>query len=437
MSDSARLAVLEQQVASLTTRLTRLELEANSTRRPRFRQRALAADAAPRFRPVEPAACLHLSPCLRTTARDRLGRGCASSVWSGRWSVRPAAGGANLRNADAWETQRFHSAAAAACDVADPFVVAPALRGRARATPTVATEQYTLGRLEGVRNALWLMVGTSIDHGITYEVCVRFGREVLVAKAAPTNLHPKPGLTFQWCRLPSPLNLTMAEASLHGLTALAFQRDASRYATHLSELQALLTTIGHGAGPDFVSLAGAEWDFKQFGIQGMQPSTADDWGAIRSSLEMQLGAARRQWPRVRGVFLRTQFATTYRWSAKWKDLDGSVYAKYSDIMREIAAEGSPEYAAAAGVPATAPPACGRAGVLDISAMMNCSFERPAVSKVVSDFIGGSTGTGKCGRESGWTRDGLHPNVWVYLRYFAMSTNVLADFGESCRPGVVR
>ena len=88
------------------------------------------------------------------------------------------------------------------------------------------------------------------------------------------------------------------------------------------------------------------------------------------------------------------------------------------------------------MPATAPPACGRAGVLDISAMMNCSFERP-VSKVISDFIGGSTGTGKCGRESGWTRDGLHPNVWVYLRYFAVSTNVLADFGEACRPGVVR
>ena len=35
------------------------------------------------------------------------------------------------------------------------------------------------------------------------------------------------------------------------------------------------------------------------------------------------------------------------------------------------------------------------------------------------------------------RDGLHPNVWVYLRYFAVSANVLADFGESCRPGVVR
>ena len=294
---------------------------------------------------------------------------------------------------------------------------APELRGRARATPTVATEQYTLGRLEGVRNALWLMVGTSIDHGIVYEVCVRFGNEVLVAKAAPTTLHPKPGLWLHWCRLPSPLNLTVAEASLHGLTALAFQRNASRYATHLSELQALLTTIGHGAGPDFVSLAGAEWDFKQFGIQGMQPSTADDWGAIRSSLEMQLGAARRQWPRVRGVFLRTQFATTIQWSAKWKDLDGSVYAKYSDIMREIAAEGSPEYASAAGVPATAPPACGRAGVLDISKMMNCTFERP----------------GKCGRESGWTRDGLHPRPWVYLRYFAVSANVLADFGEACRP----
>ena len=119
MGDTARLAALEAQVQQLTSRLTRLELEANATRRPqRFRHRVDEADRAPRFRPVEPAPCLNVNPCLRTSASERLDRGCASSVWSGRWSVAPAKGGANLQGADAWETQRFHPAAAAAAAAA-------------------------------------------------------------------------------------------------------------------------------------------------------------------------------------------------------------------------------------------------------------------------------------------------------------------------------
>ena len=109
-------------------------------------------------------------------------------------------------------------------------------------------------------------------------------------------------------------------------------------------------------------------------------------------------------------------------------------------MREIAAEWPPpDYAAAAGVPGhRAAERAGRAGVLDISAMMNCSFERLAVSKVGLRLYRWIDGHRQVRHgESGWTRDGCTPNVWVYLRYFAVSANVLADFREACRPGVVR
>ena len=34
---------------------------------------------------------------------------------------------------------------------------------------------------------------------------------------------------------------------------------------------------------------------------------------------------------------------------------------------------------------------------------------------------------------GWTRDGLHPQPWVYHQYWAASANVLADLGEACAP----
>ena len=62
-----------------------------------------------------------------------------------------------------------------------------AARARRRRSRRSSTRSAATSRACATR---WLMVGTSIDHGITYEVCVRFGREVLVAKAAPTNLHP-------------------------------------------------------------------------------------------------------------------------------------------------------------------------------------------------------------------------------------------------------
>ena len=42
-----------------------------------------------RFRPVESSSCLDVHPCLRTSAAERLGRGCAAAIWLGRWSMSP------------------------------------------------------------------------------------------------------------------------------------------------------------------------------------------------------------------------------------------------------------------------------------------------------------------------------------------------------------
>ena len=157
-------------------------------------------------------------------------------------------------------------------------------------------------------------------------------------------------------------------------------------------LCALLSSCGPGGGrPSKVSKSQIERDgfdsraawSREYAItiEGMQPSTADDWGAIRSSLEMWWA------PRGAGGRARRLPAHPIRddhpMECKWKD---SVYAKYSDIMREIAMRLA-RVRFAAGVPATRRRR-GRAGVLDINKMMNCTFERP----------------GKRPR-GGWTRDG--------------------------------
>ena len=149
--------------------------------------------ARPRFKPVAPASCLHVRPCLLTSAAERIQAGCAASIWRGRWAVDPltALPGA-LRSAAGWARQHFWPAAAE-CEAADPYLLSPARKDHATQHVTVASSQFTTSRLRGLRDALWLMVGTSIDHGIVYEVCVRFGREgVRVADAAPTQVHPRP-----------------------------------------------------------------------------------------------------------------------------------------------------------------------------------------------------------------------------------------------------
>ena len=116
---------------------------------------------------------------------------------------------------------------------------------------------------------------------------------------------------------------------------------------------------------------------------------------------MQIAAARRAWPSLRATFLRTQHRTSYRWYKGWVDVDGAEYERYNGVLRSLA--GGDER-------------CGGVHVLDLATMMNCTRERS---------IGG------CGKETGWTTDGLHPPLWAARSYFSLALNVMADYGEAC------
>ena len=203
----ARVADLERQVSVLSSRFDEFDPA-------HMGSQISSGQASARFKPVEPAACLNVKPCLRSGAVERIGAECLTSVWSGRWSVDPLVAGKTLRDKQGWLAQHFVPAAAQ-CEVADPFLLSPTWPHHV----TVAQSQFINSRLKGVRGAVWLMIGTSIDHGIVYEVCVRFGRDgIHSTEAAPTRLYPRPGLRFNWCRLPLPFNLTLVEASVQGLS---------------------------------------------------------------------------------------------------------------------------------------------------------------------------------------------------------------------------
>ena len=348
----------------------------------------------PVFQPVAQTPCGQVSVCLRSTAQQRLAAGCADdAAWRGRWSMEPTA----LSKADfALAKRNSFQPSDPACEVADPLDLAR----RGTQHLTVASAQFIAGRLRGLAGGLLLLLGSSIDNGFVHEACDRFRREVHTKTAAPSRLHPNPGLHLVWCRLPLPLNMTLAEVSLKGLTTLAFQRDASQYATHLAEVHALLAPL---PPPDWLVLAGIEWDFKQWSLQHIAVVGEGEWAQVRRSLRLQLQAAARQWPRLSATLLRTQFKTTYKWHRQWSDRNASLYAHYSDMLRSearaadaAAASSASSAAASSTAQRGGHQACGGFGVLDLARLMQCSAPEHGF------------GCGALSGGRGWTKDGLHP-----------------------------
>jgi hypothetical protein len=417
-ASASKLAALEGEVAQLRNRVAALEaasglLPTQSATRPSS------------FKPVSPAACQNSVPCLHTNARERLASGCSHALWVGQWLIDPLSNASLLAGNGALE-QRFHAAADDQCEPAHAFLLSPEPRIRGHVTD--ANERHASSRLRGVRSKLWLLIGSSVDHQIVRDVCVDFRAQRLDVEAPPTALHPLPGLRIDYCTFPSPLGLKVAYIGYKGLTALEVQSNASLQAQRFGEISSLLrATKALGTTPDFVSFGGIEWDFKQWGLQKMQPHSAADWAAIRNALALQLAAARQAWPRLHGLFLRSQFRTTYRWYRDWVDVAGEEYERYNGLMRGLAAAstaappaqtlgGSAEASTREPGGAAAGSACGAVHVLDIARAFNCTNER---------------GYHSCGRESGWTVDGLHPSPWAMRAYFSTAVNVLADVGEAC------
>lgn len=338
-------------------------------------------------------------------------------LWSGRWTVDPQSNDSHsIMSSDAalLDRQRFISAADHSCEPAHPLLLSPVRQMRGRVTD--ATEHHASQRLRGLQGKLWLMIGTSIDHLIVRDHCADFGAQRRMSDAAPTTLHPAPGMHFDYCHLPPPLSLTIVYVGYKGLTALEVQANVSLQRRRFAEIHAHLHgTFGVNGtadvSPDFVSFSGVEWDFKQWGLQHRQPSTLDDWLGIRASLDTQLRAAQRTWPGIRARFLRSQFQTAYRWYRDWKDVDGSEYARYTSTMHSLATGG-----------------CGGVQVLDLARIVNCSH------KIHGDADSGNRSDdayGVCSKATGWTTDGLHPAPWVMRAYLGLALNVLADVGEAC------
>ena len=394
-----RVTALEREVAQLRASLGVADEPSELT------------SGASRFVPVPSAACLNTSPCLHTSAAERIAAACMNRVWSGRWALDPQVEASRAilsKDATARDRQRFTSAADEPCEPARPSLLSPLTHVRGRVTD--ASELHASQRLQGLQQTLWLMIGTSVDHLILRDLCAEYGATHLFSIAKPTRLHPTPGMHFDYCRLPPPLSLTMVYLGYKGLTSLEVQANETLQTQRFAEIQAhLRLTLGDNASstPDFVSLGGVEWDFKQWGLQHKQPESAADWSSIRASLQMQLRHVRRAWPRLRARFLRTQFRTSYYWYRGWIDVDGAEYAKYNALMHGLRSGG-----------------CGGVHILDIARMLNCSHTHASTN-------GTGQVHGACGRETGWTVDGMHPKGWVMREYFGMALNVLADFGEGC------
>lgn len=409
----AEMDAVLRELESLRARVK--ELESSSTANDDMASEAEVAAVAKRFTPLRPRACL-MQPCLNSTATERLAAGCARRIWSGAWaldetawidrSTRRARMGVGMGD-QLWWTQRFQSSALD-CQAAEALVLSPQYEANARHV-SVATSQFTLQRLGALRGALWLMLGTSIDHGIVHEVCVHWKQGApKVYDAPPTALFPRPGMHVVYCRLPAPLDFTMAQVTMKGLTSEAHARDRALHERLLSEVGAALAHLGFPHGPQFMSYSGAEWDFSNFGRQGYFPSARADWLAIRRSIEMQIGVARATWPRLHGLFLRTQSPTRYRWARDRPIANDSAFERYAHVERLVVAADRNARSQSQ--------SCGALATLDLAAMLNCTTE------------GAPPARRNCHE---WTRDWLHPWPFVYGAYFNIAANVLADVGEAC------
>ena len=95
------------------------------------------------------------------------------------------------------------------CDLADLWAVSPLHRGHTKD----AVEAHWHTRLRRLRNALWLSIGSSIDHNWIKVLCEGFGATHMTSDAAPpSETYPRPGLLVNYCHVKQ-LNLTLAHTA--------------------------------------------------------------------------------------------------------------------------------------------------------------------------------------------------------------------------------
>ena len=172
-----------------------------------------------------------------------------------------------------------------------------------------------------------------------------------------------------------------------GFSTTVASRNASQQRVRFSNIQSSLASNGWPRGPDFLTMAGVEWDFKHW----QDAKAAPDFAAIRPAINMQVHIAREQWPTLSGLFLRTMYR-----SDRYVRIPAYV-EQYNHILRSFH-------------------------------KASAVSSRPCESIYIADMalLMRHNGTHK----SGWT-DGLHPGPWVTLQYVGLCANALADLGELC------
>ena len=157
------IARLESEISSLRAQLDSRPLDSA----------ALAKESmAAQFTPTAATNCYGAKPCLHTSANERLAAGCLEAVWEGQYGKprkrrrrKTKSGVSGNRSfqqpiAPPRELEPFFPRVGDMCDLADLWAVSPLHRGHIKD----AVEAHWHTRLRGLRNALWLSIGSSIDH---------------------------------------------------------------------------------------------------------------------------------------------------------------------------------------------------------------------------------------------------------------------------------
>ena len=155
---AGRIAQLESEISSLRAQLDSRPLDSA----------ALAKESmAAQFTPTAATNCYGAKPCLHTSANERLAAGCLEAVWEGQYGKQGTkyksgvSGNRSFQQPIApRELEPFFPRVGDMCDLADLWAVSPLHRGHIKD----AVEAHWHTRLRGLRNALWLSIGSSIDH---------------------------------------------------------------------------------------------------------------------------------------------------------------------------------------------------------------------------------------------------------------------------------
>jgi hypothetical protein len=331
------------------------------------------------FEPLPDQPCFGQAPCLHTTASARVSSECMRKIWEGDWQNEDAATatmpllGKTMSITPLGLSNRFLSKHDMQCDIADVLLLSPSAEVEKRLTD--AKERHLLARLQGLRNKLWLTIGTSVDHRSTRFCELLFGRRREFIQN---------DINFDFCIFER-LNFTMMYTFQDGFSTTASSRNATQQRLRFSKLK--MSLKANGWQPSFLTMAGVEWDFKHWFDARAEP----DFDAIRPTIQMQIRAARHAWPTLLGIFLRTQY------SSDSYTFNRAHVQQYNNILHSFQ-------------PRNMSNPCASIFIADMAKLMR------------------HNGT----RASGWT-DGLHPAPWVTLQYVGLCANALADLGELCSP----